>query len=63
MSGPPLVSASSRLALDAFLADNQGLERLTARLSAFNLFNVLQDAEIRHGNLLAWLPHPAKPTG
>ena len=52
-------------ALDAFLVDNQELEELTARLSAFNLFSVLRiaDAEIRHSNVLAWLLTPGESHG
>ncbi len=46
--------------LDAFLVENQELETLTARLSAFNLFHVLRvdQVEIRHSNVLAWLLSP-----
>lgn len=46
--------------LDAFLVENQELETLNARLSAFNLFNVLrvEKTEIRHSNVLAWLLSP-----
>ena len=57
--------AAAQRALDAFLVDNQELEQLTARLSAFNLFNVLRidHAEIRHSNVLAWLLTPGESHG
>ena len=32
---------AAQRALDPFLVDNQELEQLDARLSAFNLFNIL----------------------
>ncbi len=46
--------------LDSFLVENQELEILNARLSGFNLFDVLRvdKAEIRHSNVLAWLLSP-----
>jgi hypothetical protein len=46
--------------LDKFLVDNAELEELSARLSIFNIFNVLriEQAEIRHSNVLAWLLDP-----
>ena len=49
-------------ALDSFLVDNQELEELTARLSPFNLFNVLRvaDVEIRHSN--SWLGSSCRTT-
>jgi hypothetical protein len=52
-------------ALDTFLVDNQELEQLDARLSAFNLFKVLQvdKVEIRHSNVLAWLLSPEESHG
>jgi hypothetical protein len=51
--------------LDRFLADNPELHRLSARLSSFNLFDVLRasDAEIRHSNVLAWLLDPTENHG
>ncbi|NQT16162.1 MAG: PD-(D/E)XK nuclease family protein [Planctomycetes bacterium] len=57
--------ATAQRALDAFLVDNQELERLNARLSAFNLFNVLRigHVEIRHSNVLAWLLTPSESHG
>jgi PD-(D/E)XK nuclease superfamily protein len=56
---------TAQRALDAFLVDNQELEQLTARLSAFNLFSVLRidHAEIRHSNVLAWLLTPGESHG
>lgn len=58
-------SAAQRRLLDAFLVDNQELELLNARLSAFNLFNVLriERVEIRHSNVLAWLLSPNETHG
>jgi hypothetical protein len=58
-------NASAQSALDAFLVDNQELEQLGARLSAFNLFNVLRidQVEIRHSNVLAWLLTPDESHG
>lgn len=46
--------------LDKFLVDNTELEELSARLSIFNIFGVLrvEDAEIRHSNVMAWLLDP-----
>jgi len=43
--------------LDKFLVDNRELEELSAKLSIFNLFKVLrvEQTEIRHSNVLAWL--------
>jgi len=48
--------------LDQFLVGNEDLEELTAKLSGFNLFDVLKigRAEIRHGNVLAWLLSPTE---
>jgi len=56
---------SSRAALDLFLADNPELEALNARLSTFNIFRALriEDAEIRHSNILAWLLDPKESHG
>jgi hypothetical protein len=52
-------------ALDKFLADNRELEDLSARLSIFNIFKVLriEQAEIRHSNVLAWLLDPQQNHG
>jgi len=46
--------------LDKFLVDNTELEELSARLSIFNIFGVLrvEDVEIRHSNVVAWLLDP-----
>ena len=46
--------------LDKFLVDNTELEELSARLSIFNIFRVLriEEAEIRHSNVMAWLLNP-----
>jgi hypothetical protein len=56
---------SAQKALNAFLVDNQELEKLDARLSAFNLFNILriEQVEIRHSNVLAWLLNPHESHG
>ena len=52
-------------ALDDFLVDNPELEKLDARLSTFNIFNVLRiaRAEIRHSNVLGWLLSPDENHG
>ena len=52
-------------AIDRFLADNPELEDLSAKVSAFNLFQTLkiETAEIRHSNVLAWLLDPAESHG
>jgi hypothetical protein len=51
--------------LDRFLVRNAELEQLNARLSAFNLFQVLriEKAELRHSNVLAWLLDPSETHG
>jgi len=51
---------SKKAALDSFLADNPELEDLSARLATFNVFRALkiENAEIRHSNVLAWLLNP-----
>ncbi len=56
---------TARKALDAFLVDNAELEKLTARLSQFNLFQVLraEKTEIRHSNVLGWLLDPKQNHG
>ncbi len=53
-------TSDPRDALDRFLADNPELEQLSARLARFNAFRVLrvENAEIRHSNVLAWLLDP-----
>lgn len=52
--------ARATRSLDGFLVENQELEILNARLSAFNMFEVLKvdRAEIRHSNVLGWLMTP-----
>jgi len=56
---------SKKAALDRFLADNPELEAVSARLSIFNVFNVLkiEKAEIRHSNVLGWLLDPQESHG
>ncbi len=56
---------NSKTLLDTFLADNQELEELTARLDKFNIFKTLriEQAEIRHSNVLAWLLNPDESHG
>ena len=51
--------------LDKFLVGNSELEELSARLSIFNIFKVLriEQAEIRHSNVLAWLLDPRESHG
>ena len=51
--------------LDRFLADNAELEELSARLSEFNVFRALkiEQVEIRHSNVLAWLLDPDESHG
>jgi hypothetical protein len=51
--------------LNKFLVDNPELEDLSSKLSTFNIFNVLkiENAEIRHSNLLAWLLDPQGSNG
>jgi PD-(D/E)XK nuclease superfamily protein len=58
-------SIQARRQLDAFLVANPDLDTLSARLSSFNIFNVLKiaDWEIRHSNVLAWLLDPADTLG
>lgn len=65
MSGPISDPVADQRALDAFLVNNPELEQLNARLSEFNLFNVLRiaNAEIRHSNVLAWLLTPSESHG
>lgn len=52
-------------AIDRFLADNPELEALSARLSEFNVFRALkiEQVEIRHSNVLAWLLDPEESHG
>lgn len=51
--------------LDRFLADNTELEELSAKLSKFNVFRALkiEQVEIRHSNVLAWLLDPDESHG
>jgi len=53
-------NANERELIDKFLADNPELEELTARLEDFNVFHALrlENHEIRHSNVLAWLLNP-----
>ncbi|KYO68557.1 PD-(D/E)XK nuclease family protein [Thermovenabulum gondwanense] len=48
--------------LISFIVNNDKLELLKARINRFNPFKVLkiQDYEIRHSNLLAWLFNPSE---
>ena len=59
------MNESEKAALDAFLADNDDLEQLSAELATFNVFRVLkvEEAEIRHSNTLGWLLDPAESHG
>jgi len=52
-------------ALNRFLVGNTDLEKLTAQLSRFNIFQILkiEQAEIRHSNVLAWLLNPLENHG
>ena len=52
-------------AIDRFLADNPDLEKLSARLSEFNVFQALkiEQREIRHSNVIAWLLDPDESHG
>lgn len=54
-----------RAAIDKFLADNPELEELRARLKTFNAFRALriEQNEIRHSNVLAWLLAPEESHG
>lgn len=56
---------AQKASLDRFLADNPELEELSARVATFNLFRALriEDAEIRHSNVLAWLLDPLESHG
>ena len=52
-------------AIDRFLADHQDFEVLCSRLSEFNVFQALKidQIEIRHSNVLAWLLDPEESHG
>jgi hypothetical protein len=56
---------SDKQALDKFLSGNQELERLSSKLSEFNVFRALriENEEIRHSNTLAWLLNPNESHG
>jgi hypothetical protein len=51
--------------LNNFLVDNLELEILSAKLAAFNILKVLkiENTEIRHSNVLAWLMQPQESHG
>ena len=51
--------------LDKFLVDNPELEELSAKLAVFNILNILkiEQTEIRHSNVLAWLLEPGGSHG
>jgi hypothetical protein len=57
--------SSNKAAIDKFLADNPELEDLSAMLSTFNVFRALkiEQVEIRHSNVLAWLLDPEETHG
>jgi hypothetical protein len=57
--------SSNIAAIDKFLADNPELEDLSAMLSTFNVFRALkiEQVEIRHSNVLAWLLDPEETHG
>ena len=52
-------------ALERFVAENDALFKLEARIERFNIFDALRivHAEIRHSNFLAWLLDPAESHG
>jgi len=56
---------AKKAVIDKFLADNPELEELSAKLATFNAFRVLriENAEIRHSNVLAWLLNPKESHG
>ncbi len=60
-----MIDKSKKAALDRFLADNPELEELSAKLATFNAFRTLriENAEIRHSNVLAWLLNPDESHG
>ncbi len=59
------IDESKKAAIDRFLADNPEFEQLSAKLAAFNVFRALrvENAEIRHSNVLAWLLNPDESHG
>jgi hypothetical protein len=58
-------NASEERSLAEFLVGNSELEELSARLSEFNILQVLriEQAEIRHSNVLGWLLNPRESHG
>jgi len=61
----PMADANDLRLLDEFLVGNAELEQVEAKLAAFNLFRVLrvEEMEIRHSNVLAWLLDPSETHG
>lgn len=59
------LNLSQNEVLDRFLANNPELEELSAKLQVFNVFRTLkvEQAEIRHSNVLAWLLDPSESHG
>lgn len=57
--------ASDKRRLAEFLVGNSELEELSARLNEFNILRVLriEQAEIRHSNVLGWLLDPRESHG
>lgn len=51
--------------IDRFLADNPEFEELSSKLAQFNVLRVLkiEEAEIRHSNVLAWILNPEESHG
>jgi len=60
-----MTETEAKAALDIFLADNDELEHLSAKLATFNVFRVfrVEEVEIRHSNTLGWLLDPAESHG
>jgi hypothetical protein len=58
-------NASEQRSLAEFLVGNRELEELSARLGEFNILQVLriEQAEIRHSNVLGWLLNPRESHG
>lgn len=57
--------ASDKRSLAEFIVGNRELEELSARLNEFNILRVLriEQAEIRHSNVLGWLLNPRESHG
>lgn len=55
----------ARFLLDRFVTDNDDLEKLSARLGGINFFSILrlEEHEIRHSNVIAWLLDPSESHG